>query len=228
MSIIRLHVTAEGPTEQSFVKKVLVPHLANFQVFADGRSVLTSRDNKAAREYRGGLVSYTKAKADIIDWIKEDDAAECRFTTMFDLYALPDDFPGYGEARNVSDPYKKIELLEHSFAKDIGDRRFLPYIQLHEFEALILADPRKLDWEYLDHADSINNLLSLVDGKNPELMNDGPTTAPSKRILKEIPEYHKPTAGVAVAAQIGLPALRSKCHHFNEWLTKLEQLGNHP
>lgn len=24
-----------------------------------------------------------------------------------------------------------------------------PYIQLHEFEALILADPKKLDWEYM-------------------------------------------------------------------------------
>jgi hypothetical protein len=28
MTILRLHVTAEGQTEQSFVKRILAPHLA--------------------------------------------------------------------------------------------------------------------------------------------------------------------------------------------------------
>jgi hypothetical protein len=57
------------------------------------------------------------------------------------------------------------------------------------------------------------------------LIDDGPTTAPSKRIIAEIPEYDKATAGVAVAEKIGMDTLRQKCRHFNEWITRLEQLG---
>ncbi|WPD22893.1 MAG: hypothetical protein SD837_22265 [Candidatus Electrothrix scaldis] len=39
--MIRLHITAEGQTEQSFAGKVLAPHLAGFGVFVDARCVLT-------------------------------------------------------------------------------------------------------------------------------------------------------------------------------------------
>ena len=225
MTIIRLHVTAEGQTEQAFVKNVLSPHLAPFNVFADARSVLTSKDKKAHKEYHGGLINYQKARADIVTWLKEDHHSECRFTTMFDLYALPEDFPGYADAAKLNDPYARVLALEDAFSQDIDDRRFIPYIQLHEFEALILADPKQLDWEYLEHDEPITNLVTMVGSQNPEMINDGPQTAPSKRILKEIPEYDKVTSGVSVAQKIGIDSLRQKCSHFADWLTKLEQKG---
>jgi hypothetical protein len=225
MSIIRLHITAEGQTEQAFVKNVISPHLAAFNIFTDARSVLTSKDKKAHKEYRGGLIHYQKARADIVSWLKEDQHSECRFTTMFDLYALPDDFPGYAEAAKLNDPYARVLTIENAFTQDIDDRRFIPYIQLHEFEALILADPQQLDWEYLEHDKPIHNLVEMVGAQNPELINDGNETAPSRRILKEIPEYDKVTAGVSVAQKIGIGALRLKCSHFSEWLTKLEREG---
>ena len=145
--MIRLHVTAEGRTEQAFAQKVLAPHLASFNVFVDARCVLTSKDKRAAKEYRGGLLGYERAKKDIQAWLKEDRHTECRFTTMFDLYALPDDFPGYAEAMRINDLYDRVGTLEQKMAEDIGDSRFIPYIQLHEFEALILADPKQLDWD---------------------------------------------------------------------------------
>lgn len=223
--MIRLHITAEGQTEQSFAGKVLAPHLAGFGVFVDARCVLTSRDKRKAREYRGSLLSYEKAEKDIRAWLKEDDHVECRFTTMFDLYALPDDFPGYAEAMRNSDPYERVGILEQKMTESVGDSRFIPYIQLHEFEALLFADPKQLDWEYLEHDVPIGNLVTMVASQNPELINDGPATAPSKRILSEIPEYDKVTAGVAVAEKIGLLMLRQKCRHFNDWLTRLERLA---
>jgi len=225
MTCIRLHVTAEGQTEQAFVRDILTPHLATFNVFADARAILTSKDKRAHKQHRGGLISYQKARADIVAWLKQDDHAECRFTTMFDLYALPEDFPGFADAARNTDPYQRVSIIESALFQDINDRRFIPYIQLHEFEALILADPQRLDWEYLEHDRPIGNLLHMVGAQNPELINDGPQTAPSKRILKEIPEYDKVTAGVSVAQRIGIPAMRSKCGHFAEWLHKLEQEG---
>ena len=223
--MIRLHIIAEGDTEQRFVKNVLAPHLAAFNVFADARSVLTSRDKRTEKAYRGGVTNYEKARNDIMSWLKEDTNPECRFTTMFDLYALPNKFPGYAEAHLQQDAYKKIEILEKYMKKDIGDNRFIPYIQLHEFEALILASPKKLGEEYLEHDQAIANLVAMMEGKNPELINDGPETAPSKRILNEIPEYDKAMAGPAVAGKIGIKTLRERCRHFHEWLSALEQLN---
>lgn len=46
-----------------------------------------------------------------------------------------------------------------------------------------------------------------------EHIDDGPTSAPSKRIIRLIPAYEgrKATVGPRVAADIGLPAIRSKC-----------------
>ena len=221
--MIRLHVTVEGKTEQKFVQQILEPHLASLNIATYSRRVLTS--STVNREYRGGLVRYSVVKRDIARWMATDDHPECRFTTMFDFYSLPRDFPEYDAAMRLPDPYAKVQKLEEALQNDLNDNRFLPYIQLHEFEALILVDPEKLDWEYMEHERPIAELVEMVRGKNPELINDGPNTAPSKRILSRIPVYDKVTAGVSVASHIGLPVLREKCRHFNDWLTQLEELG---
>lgn len=225
MTGIHLHIITEGPTEQQFVLKVLAPHLAHYQVYADARCILTSRDKHTGRQSRSGLPNYIKAKNDIQTWLKEDSRTNCRFSTMFDFYALPNDFPNFTNAQKKTDPYQKIDCLEVALAQDIRDKRFIPYIQLHEFEALILADAQKLNWEYLEHDRAIASLVAMVGDTCPELINDGVETAPSKRILKQIPEYDKVTAGWTVAEQIGLATLGKKCPHFNQWLTRLEKLG---
>lgn len=234
---IRLHVIVEGETEARFVKNVLSPYLGEKGVWASARRVLTSRNRRKGLEYRGGFRrtgAYSTVQADICTWMKQDRKPEARFTTMFDLYGLPNDFPGTGEAMKKSDPYRRVGALEEAFAKDIQkergkDTRFIPYIQLHEFEALILADPRRLDWEFLEHDEPIRRLTEMVEreGGNPELIDDGQTTAPSKRIIAEISEYanRKATAGPLVVEKIGMATLLRCCRHFAEWVQTLENLA---
>jgi len=69
-------------------------------------------------------------------------------------------------------------------------------------------------------------LRAEVGNLNPEEINDDPSTAPSKRIIRHIPVYekNKVRVGASAAAAIGLPLLRSKCPHFQSWITQLEQL----
>jgi len=138
-------------------------------VWADARCVLTSRDKRSGFSHRGGWrrgSSYPVVKKDICTWMKEDRRPDVRFTTMFDLYGLPVDFPGYAEARRQADPYLRVAILERALEADIhaelNDTRFLSYVQLHEFEALLLADPRKLDREYLEHDAAIGRLVKMV------------------------------------------------------------------
>ncbi len=223
---VRLNIIVEGQTEETFVNQTLKPHLSRFLIGVSARVVATSR--KRGTKHAGGLSTYLKTKRDITLWIKQDRNPDVRFTTMFDLYGLPTDFPGYMSAAADADPYQRVLALEDAFLKDISDRRFIPYIQLHEFEALILSDPRQLDSQFDNRADGIARLETMVTQfPSPEHINDNANTAPSKRIIREIPEYEgrKASAGPIVTEKIGLSMLRSKCAHFAGWLGKLESLG---
>ena len=221
--MMRLNFIVEGQTEETFVKRVLVPHLSSLSVFPYVRCVATRRDGP--RFFRGGISGYDKARRDITAWMRQDGGCDARFTTMFDFYALPSDFPGYECAQRVDDCYEKIMILERAIRTDIDDYRFVPYFQLHEFEALLFSDPSKFDVEYYDQPEGIDKLVQVAnDVSSPELIDQGVHTAPSKRIAAAIPEYRKMTSGPIIAEAIGLPILRSKCLHFAEWLTKLEGL----
>jgi hypothetical protein len=121
--------------------------------------------------------------------------------------------------------------LELAFCKDISIERFIPYIQLHEFETLIFANPTKLNLFYINNGDDVRiqrlcQITANQKDNNPELINNGEMTAPSKRIIQEFEHYesNKPVIGARVAAEIGMKCLRNRCHHFAEWITKLEQL----
>ena len=98
---------------------------------------------------------------------------------------------------------------------------------MHEFETLIFADLEKLDDEYFDSVSKIRKLkidLSQIKDQNPELVNDNPSTAPSKRILSAVPDYDKVNVGPGIVASIGIEKLRDSCKHFNSWLQVLENL----
>jgi hypothetical protein len=225
--MIRLHMIVEGHTEEEFVKSVLVDHFGNFDISTDVRRVETGRHRKTI--FRGGVSSYQRVKKDLVLWMKEDQNADSFFTTMVDLYRLPNDFPSFVEARLRLEPYQRIEMLEAAFGRDIGNPRFIPYIQLHEFEALLLVEPSQFDVQFAEYATGIQNLVALsAQFASPELIDDGEQTAPSKRIIEEISGYEgaKPSAGPAIARRIGVQLIRNKSPHFDGWLSKIEKLGS--
>lgn len=175
------------------------------------------------------MSTYQKTRGDIIRWMKEDDNPDSYFSTMFDLFALPTDFPSFAKVQGRPDPHAKVNELEKAFAADIAGQRFLPYLQLHEFEALLLSDPSKFAVEFLNHDTAIENLSKMCsEFDSPEVIDEGPETAPSKRIIQEIPEYagRKASAGPRIARTIGLEMIRRKCLHFDQWLASLERLSS--
>ncbi|MCB8761234.1 DUF4276 family protein [Planktothrix agardhii 1806] len=224
--MIRLHIIAEGQTEEEFVNTILTEHLGYFNISTDVHCITTKRTR--TKVFRGGLPSYQKIKKDIIFWLRQDKHPEARFTTMCDLYALPNDFPEFEEAQKISDPYERVEQLENALFQDINDSRFIPYIQLHEFEALILSEPIKLEERFPNYQSEVKKLVSLCQSfESPELINDGEQTAPSKRIIQAIPGYEGAKVSVAplMAQKIGLENIRQKCPHFNQWIERLENLS---
>ncbi len=224
-----VHVLCEGQTEQGFVEEVLRPYLQDRGVTGVKSILITTNKKKNAR---GGMLTYKDAERDmnLLRLTKQDNEYECHlFTTMFDLYALPDDFPGFAEASTIYDSYVSVKALEKSFSEAINEKRFVPYIQLHEFEALLFCGISHLSKLYPGCEKRCEQLTKdLQKAGNPELIDNGPTTAPSKRIIKAIEgekrthyNYNKPATGKAITKEIGIDELRAKCPHFNEWIEKL-------
>lgn len=220
---VRLYITVEGQTERAFAEQALKPHLAGFQIDVRSRVVLTNR--KLGK--RGGILDFETLQGDLSKLMKQDAHEEARFTTMIDLYALPSEFPGWVEARQKPQPAERVRVLEKALEKALAEPRFIPFIQLHEFEALLYCDLGELERRIANSAVGIKALRADVAGLDPEDINEGATTAPSKRIIRHIPIYErdKVRVGAPAAVAIGLQMLRSRCPHFGDWLSRLEALG---
>jgi hypothetical protein len=224
----RLYLFAEGMTELTFADTVLKPHLADFGVYLHP-PILIAHARKKGKVHRGGGRKYLPMKNDILRFLAQEKAADVFFTTMIDLYAIHTELPGLAEAEKLRRiPEKRAQFLEQEFARDIGDRRFIPYIQLHEYEAYLFSDPSWFEYFYDHHEEQIASLKAIAaEHETPELINDRPHKAPSKRIIAELPDYEgaKAAVGPQVAELIGLEVIRSKCPHFAAWLSQLERLG---
>jgi Domain of unknown function (DUF4276) len=224
----RLYLFAEGQTEQTFADNLVKPHLSQHEVFMHN-PILIAHARKKGKVHRGGGRKYMPMKNDILRFLKQEKAPDVFFTTMIDLYAIHPDFPGLAEAESLrQNPVQRVEFLEQYFAEDINDYRFIPYIQLHEYEAYLFAAPTC--FEYLDplRIKEIEALKAISDQyQNPELINDGQQTSPSKRIMAQFPDYGKAKSafGPQLAERVGLQVIRSKCPHFNAWLSRLESLS---
>jgi hypothetical protein len=228
--MIRLYLFAEGQTEQTFADTILKPHLARYGVFMHN-PLLIAHARKKGKVHRGGsgYGDYQPMKDDIMRLISQERDSEVFFTTMIDLYALHYNFPCLSESERFRQaPSQRVTFLETKFADDIGDRRFVPYIQLHEYEAYLFSNPNYFELLYENCREQVENLKVIAESyETPELINDGLETAPSKRIIAQFPSYKKSkqSDGVQLAELIGLNVIRDKCPHFSEWVSNLERLG---
>ncbi len=224
-----LNIIVEGSSEEAFVNDVLVKHFAPLNVFVSSRKIKTGWDRLENKPAKGGLLKYIKFRNDVLRWIESDKGRENTwYTSMLDLYAFPkDDQSPYTLAiQQLIDPFAKIKSLEKSIATDINHSNFIPYVQLHEFEAFIMVDPDRLILMYPDNKNGIDRLKKDIGSTNPEEINESPQSAPSKRIIKYLPNYEgqKAQVGPLVAEDIGLTNLRTRCKHFNDWITNLESV----
>ncbi|MCP5098817.1 MAG: DUF4276 family protein [Chloroflexi bacterium] len=219
----RVVAVVEGVTEQTFIKTVLAPQLALQDVMITARLV-----GKPGR--KGGVGEFSRARRDIVAVLRQDTAVFC--TTMFDYYGMPTSWPQRGLASDA--PFKnRARLVEEAILQDIFQemgngflsRRFIPYIQMHEFEALLFSDPDTLA-QTMQQPLMAASLREIEAGfGSPEMINDHVETAPSKRLIKLFPSYNKVVDGALAAQHITLSKMRQKCLHFAAWLTKLEELG---
>jgi hypothetical protein len=222
--MIRVHIICEGQTEESFVSDVLVPHCSQ-----KGIALYPSLIGKPG--HKGGNFKIERLLDDVRNRLKGDTRAYC--TTMFDYYGLPSSFPGKATSTAGTTAEEKSKRLCQELAQVIESRlgqsiseRFIPSVQMHEFEGLLFSDPIMFA-KSIDRPAIASDLLAIRDSfASPEQINDSPITAPSKRISTLIPDYQKPLMGTIGILGISLPVLRRECQLFDSWLRRLEQLSS--
>ena len=222
--MVRVYVLVEGQTEETFVKSVLQPHFNGRDIYLFPRLI-------GKPGHRGGIGEYPRARRDILHTLKQDAGAFC--TTMFDYYGMPDSWPDREAARHKP-LAEKPATIEDAILADISNElvegyncvRCIPYVQMHEFEALLFSSPKLLaDGLELRNESEVQRIRDQF--QSPEEINDSQQTAPSKRIRGLNAGYSKVTDGVLISQKIGLNAMRAECPHFNEWIEKLQTLVSH-
>jgi hypothetical protein len=216
----RIILICEGPTEQAFVKTNLQIPFINRGIYLQAPLIKASR---------GGIVKWSKLKDQIETHLKsEGDAYVSTFIDYYGMYSKYN-FPGWDLAHTYVDKNQRMDSLEQSMLQDISpdlQNRFLPYLQLHEFEGLLFNDidiiRSQIPPRDLVGAEELEK--TFIDYPNPEMINNDRTTSPSHRLLRIISGYNKIVYGDIISEAIGLDRIRAKSPRFNNWITLLENI----
>ena len=211
-----LYILAEGPTEEEFINRVLRPYFYNYGI-NDVRAILM----ETSPGHKGGDVSYQRFKNNAEKLLKRE--SDVIVTSLIDFFRLKTDFPDFVSTSSITDKFQRVTNLENAIAHDINRSRLIPYIQLHEFESLLFSSNAGFNYFSDDIPES--NLVELnravLKYENPELLNDGAESAPSKRLERLIPGYRKTLHGPFIAEEISLSVIMNRCVRFRNWIETL-------
>lgn len=214
----------EGKTEQIFIDKILAPYLAVKNIF-----ISATQFSKPGQ--KGGDVRFPRVVRDIGKHLKQmKQRSNVYVTTFFDYYGVKE-WPGLDKTNNRMRPQEIAEMINNATKEEVlkkfkdcrAEERFIPYVAVHEFEALLFSDPEVLANKLnIDQLEIDEVLTQFLD--NPEAINNNRQTAPSKRLnnWSENKKFLKTTTGIAIAEEIGIDVIRTKCHLFNSWLLTFE------
>lgn len=217
----RLDIIVEGPSEREFVSQCLAPYLGYLGVINEyDVSPIVIRTNM---NYRGGMTKYSQLRDDIHKSLASENS-QLIVSMMVDFFRLSTNVPRPDNYDYLSSDYEKADAIQQCIADDLNDSRFIPYIQMHEFEAFLFADRKGFDYCYGTDNRRSMQLYNIIDQyPNPEDINSSPDGAPSKRMLSIIMEYEKVLDGNLIILQNGIDSILSKCPRFRAWVELLIQ-----
>jgi len=228
MNNIDVNIIVEGQSEQTFVRDILAPFMALKGVYLYPAQI-------GPVGHKGGNVNFDRAQKHIGNFLKQ--RSDTYVTTMFDYFRIDSKWPGLDAVNQKINKgtilclASKAKTLESNMLENINNQfpdcnvrnRFIPYIEMHEFESLLFSNARILAKNIEVKEEVIHEILDEYNG-NPEEINETPANAPSKQLNKLYPSYRKIATGKAIASAIGISQIREKCIHFNDWLVRLENL----
>ena len=211
--MIRVAIVVEGETEEEFVKHVLTDHLTSHHVIAQPIKP-SGRVGPS-----GGTITVDRLANQMARLHWNFDFV----TSLVDLYG----FRGRLEHENIEELERRIDsAFDERIAHDWNRSSVFAYVQKHEFDGLLFSEVGAFANVLNPSARSIESLRDVrASFPTPEDIDDGPETAPSKRIIQLVPGYRKRTYGPLLANEIGLTRIRGECPRFDSWISRLESLS---
>ena len=219
--IVEVMALVEGQTEKIFIQNILSPYLAQTEVYVT--PIILKKPGQ-----KGGDVRFSRAKNDIEHYLKQ--RQKTWLTLLVDYSGIKGDWPGYQESKRETRHALKARVLNDATRKQVNElfgdqdsqRRFIPYVSMFEFEALLFSDANILAKKLNLQLKDVIEILSQCG--EPEKINDNPRTAPSKRLEVLSDSFRKTATGISIAREIGIDRMRASCPIFDEWIIKLENL----
>ncbi|MCH9852511.1 MAG: DUF4276 family protein [Alphaproteobacteria bacterium] len=184
----RLAIIVEGYTEYYFVENILKKHLPKLNI--------------TAINLCGGGISFKSVLGDAKILLHNYDYV----TTLVDYYQF-----------RKPEHMQTIDDIENGLEQAISNKKFIPYLQKHEFEALVFSDIARIQ----DNLGE-NSQLQKIRQQPEEINHNEP---PSKLLMRIFPDYNKTSDGITILKATSWNTIRQECPRFNEWITKLETLG---
>ncbi len=212
----RVIIICEGETEREFCQNVLAPHLIHHDIHIQAPLI---------KKTMGGIVKWDILKREIETHLQEPNVVVTTFIDYYGLYQKYS-FPNWNEAERIADKNRRMDFLENAMKTSITEsirHRYIPYLQLHEFEGLLFNDIQ-IFHEQVPKAELVGLTelqKTFEDYDNPEMINNSKETSPSHRLKRIIKGYNKPLYGHYFAEAIGINRIREKSPRFNEWITKI-------
>lgn len=219
---IEVIAIVEGKTEQIFIEKVLAPYLGYKNI-----GVRATQVSKPGQ--KGGDVRFSRVRKDLGLHLKQ--RSDTYVTTLIDYYGTKE-WPGLELASTQASPAQIAKIINEATKEQVvslfpdqqADRRFIPFVAVHEFEALLFSDTRILANQLGVHESTVEAVIAECG--SPEAINNSPRTTPSKRLdaWSANKRFLKTTMGITIAEAIGIDRMRSKCPLFDTWLRIFEEI----
>ena len=197
---VNVNVVCEGQTEVDLVKKLNKRYFNGKKI-----SLKPLMINKLRRQSLGGNVDAAR----VVKYVRRAEFAIV--TTFVDFYG----FQGRAD--------KNACEIEKELKTEINKEFFIPYLQMYETEALLFSDIEAIAL-VKNASDGQKRLLAEITSKNnPEEINDGEQTAPSKRLKNIFRDYKKLYDGNKIFDKIQIETMKLKCPRFAKWLDEIEK-----
>jgi hypothetical protein len=218
-----LYFIVEGETELEFVNRLLIPYLVEKGLHTNIQGILITMGGGGH-----GFNNIEHFKNTIKPVLRYGN--EPFITTLIDYYGINSDkkMPNYAECTRKMNVDERISCLESELNRQVQSIKpykfFIPYIQKHEMETLLFANPIEgfsLEDENIQKA----VIKACSQFENIEDINHTPQGAPSKR-LESIykaskKKYEKGVDAIDIAEFTGVENMLEKCPRFKNWVNQL-------
>lgn len=210
----------EGKTEQIFIEKILAPYLGHKNI-----GIRATQVSKPGT--KGGDVKFSRVERDLSNHLKQRN--DTYVTTFVDYYGT-NEWPGLDQINTNQEPIAIAQILNTSAKAVMIEQlplcnvvdRYIPFVAVHEFEALLFSDAVALADELKVDLGLVNRIIEGCG--SVEKINNSPQTAPSKRLSGLNSRFKKTTTGISIAERIGIEKMRQASPLFDDWLGALESI----